>query len=101
VQLIPDVKRGSLVVFGDIFGGRIDDIHTVTPAKTLGNPERLVVEFDEGESLEVWEPGSATISSSVFCISTASRLRREWFCYGRPKIREKRFFVEHVERTMW
>jgi len=38
VQLIPDVKRGSLVVFGDIFGGRIDDIHTVTGAKPWAIP---------------------------------------------------------------
>src|SRR5215469_2018322 len=55
-QLIPCVKRGSLVVFGDIFGGRIDNIHTVTGAKALDSPERLVVEFDEGETLEVWDP---------------------------------------------
>ena len=62
-QLIPYVKRGSLVVFGDIFGGRIDNIHTVTAAGALGDPERLIVEFDEGETLEVWDPGNATVSS--------------------------------------
>jgi len=81
-QLIPRVKRGSLVVFGDIFGGRIDNIHTVTAAKALGDPERLVVEFDEGETLEVWDPGNATISSWEFCISTATKARWEWFYYG-------------------
>src|SRR5215467_13197747 len=95
-QLIPRVKRGSLVVFGDIFGGRIDNIHTVTAAKALGDPERLVVEFDEGETLEVWDPGNATISSWEFCISTATKVRWEWFYYGRPKIPENRFFIEHA-----
>ena len=25
----PDILRGSIAVFGDIFGGRIDNIHTV------------------------------------------------------------------------
>lgn len=94
--LIPDVKRGSLVVFGDIFGGRIDNIHTVTSAEALGDPERLVVEFDEGETLEVWDPGNATISSREFCISTATKVRWEWFYYSRPKIPENRFFIEHT-----
>ena len=37
--LIPHVRRGSPVVFGDVFGGRIDNIHTVTAAKALGDPE--------------------------------------------------------------
>jgi len=95
-SLLPEVKRGSLVVFGDIFGGRIDNIHIVTAAGATGNPERLVVEFNEGEILEVWDPGSATVSSREFRISTASRVRWEWFYYGRPKIAENRFFIEHV-----
>lgn len=95
-QLIPDVKRGSLVVFGDVFGGRIDNIHTVTAAEALGNPERLVVRFDEGETLAVWDPGNATISSQQFCISTAAKVRWEWFYYGRPKTPENRFFIEHA-----
>lgn len=37
-QPIPYVKRGSLVVFGDIFGGRIDNTHTVTAARAPGIP---------------------------------------------------------------
>ncbi len=95
-QLLPDVKRGSLVVFGDVFGGRIDNIHTVTSAKAPGDPERLVIGFDEGETLEVWDPGNAMINSSDFCISTANRVRWEWFYYGRPKTSGNRLFIEHV-----
>jgi hypothetical protein len=95
-QLVPHLKRGSLVVFGDIFGGRIDNIHLITAAKALGDPERLVVEFDQGERLEVWDPGNATIGSREVCISTATKVRWEWFYYGRPKIPENRFFIEHT-----
>lgn len=29
---VPNIKRGSLVVFGDIFGGRIDNWHEVVGA---------------------------------------------------------------------
>lgn len=95
-QLIPHVRRGSLVVFGDVFGGRIDNIHTVTAAKALGDPERLFVEFDEGETLEIWDPGNARISPGQFSISTAAKVRWEWFYYGRPKMPENRFFIEHT-----
>ena len=95
-RLIPHVRRGSLVVFGDIFGGRIDNIHTVTVAKVLGDPERLFVGFDERETLEIWDPGNATISPVEFSISTAAKVRWEWFYYGRPKIPGNRFFIEHT-----
>jgi hypothetical protein len=98
-QLIPHVKRGSLVVFGDIFGGHIDNIHSVVVAKALSDAERLVVEFNEGETLEVWDPGKATISSREFCISNATKVRWEWFYYGRPKIPENRFFIEHAKTS--
>jgi hypothetical protein len=36
------------VGFGGIFGGRIDNIHTVTASGVLGGAERLVVKFDQG-----------------------------------------------------
>ena len=96
LRRVPDVKRGSLVVFGDIFGGRIDNIHIVTSAHADDEPERLVVEFNEGETLEIWDPGDALISSHEFRISTASKVRWEWFYYGRPKTAKNRFFIEHV-----
>lgn len=94
-QLLPRIKRGSLVVFGDIFGGRIDNIHIVTSARVVSDPERLVVEFSEGETLEVWDLQNATVSSREFIIQTASKVRWEWFYYGRPKTPENRFFIEH------
>jgi hypothetical protein len=57
VSKLPDMKRGSLRVFGDIFGGRVDNIHSVkAAARAGGRPERLVIAFDQGETLEVWDP---------------------------------------------
>lgn len=93
---VPNIKRGSLVVFGDIFGGRIDNIHIVTAARSEGDPERLTIEFDGGETLEVWDPEGATIGPDEFSIQTASKVRWEWFYYGRPQTPENRFFIEHV-----
>jgi hypothetical protein len=95
VRRQPVLKRGSLSVYGDIFGGRIDNIHTVTGAHVLG-PDRVVIEFNEGETLDVWDPEGATISKADFKIRTASRARWEWFYYGRPHAPENRYFIEHV-----
>jgi hypothetical protein len=93
---LPDVKSGSLCVFGDIFGGRVDNIHVVTSARAEGEPERLVVTFNEGETLEVWDPVGAIIDARTFRIATASRVRWEWFYYGREKAPANRYFIEHV-----
>jgi hypothetical protein len=96
LRLLPDVKRGSLVVYGDIFGGRIDNMHRVTSAHAIAETDRLIVEFNEGETLEISDPRDASISSREFRIASASRVRWEWFYYGRPKTAENRFFIEHV-----
>jgi len=95
VQRLPTLKRGSLSVYDDIFGGRIDNIHTVTGAHALG-PSRVVIEFDERETLEVWDPRGALISAAEFKIRTASRVRWEWFYNGRPHTPEYRYFIEHI-----
>jgi hypothetical protein len=93
---VPDVKRGSLSVFGDIFGGRVDNIHTVTSATAEGEPDRLVVVFDEGETLEVWEPEGAFVDAHGFRIAIASKVRWEWFYCGRDETPANRYFIEHV-----
>jgi hypothetical protein len=96
LRLLPDVKRRSLVVYGDIFGGRTDNMHRVTSAHAIAETDRLIVEFNEGETLEISDPRDASISSREFRIASASRVRWEWFYYGRPKTAENRFFIEHV-----
>ena len=85
-----------MVVYGDIFGGRIDNQHRVISAYARSESDRLVVEFNEGETLEIWDPRHASISAREFRISSASRVRWDWFYYGRPKTAENRFFIEHV-----
>jgi hypothetical protein len=56
-----NVKRGSLAVFGDIFGGRIDHIHIATAAHTEpGRRADRVV--NDGEILSVWQPRGAVVA---------------------------------------
>ena len=93
--ILPDVKRGSLVVFGDTFGGRIDNVHVVRSAQAVGTPERLTIEFDDDEVLEVWDPSGGSVSATELRIDRATKVRWEWFYYGRPKTPENRYFIEY------
>lgn len=87
------VKSGTLRVFGDWFGRPMDNWHTVVGAESDG--ERLIVRFDQGERLTVWAPDGVVITSDRFRIARASRVRWEWYYYGRPPAPENLCAVEH------
>ena len=93
-RAIPDIKRGSLVVFGDIFGGRIDNVHTLVRAENEAE-DCAVLHFDQNETLRVWDPVGFHVSQAEFRVDRASRVRWEWYYYGRPETSENSFFWEH------
>lgn len=86
--------NGSLCVFGDWFGRPMDNWHQLVSCDEKERYVRLT--FNEGETLEVWEPSGLRVEGKSFIIQRALRVRWEWFYYGRPKLPENRFFVEHV-----
>lgn len=88
------LKSGSLSVFGDIFGGRVDNVHRISRVDADG--ECLVLHFDGGETLRVWHPDGVTASETEFTIRDATRVRWEWHYYGREHTPENRYFIEHV-----
>ncbi len=92
---IPALKSGSLSVFGDIFGGRIDNIHVIVGVKAV-DEDCLVLDFDGGESLRVWNPDGVAASAGEFKIQDATRVRWEWFYYGQEQSPETRYFIEHA-----
>jgi hypothetical protein len=103
-RALPNIKCGSLVVFGDIFGGRIDNIHTIVGAAAEAE-NCAVLHFDQNETLRVWNPDGIRVASDEFRVERASRVRWEWFYYGRPQtpdnlyFREHRAFEDHVEAS--
>jgi len=86
--------NGSLCVFGDWFGRPMDNCHRLLYCEAKEGYVRL--SFDEGETLEVWNPAEVRMEGESFIIQRASRVRWEWFYSGRPKLPENRFFIEHV-----
>src|SRR5687768_5944486 len=85
-------KRGSLRIFGDWFGRPGDNVH-IPKTFSLVN-DVLTVTFDNKEILTIWNPSHVQIEERMFKVGEASKVRWEWFYYGRPKIQENRFFLE-------
>lgn len=85
---------GSLCVFGDWFGRPMDNWHQLI--RHEAGPGYIKLSFNEGETLEVWQPKGLRMEGKAFIIQTAARVRWEWFYYGRPKLPENRFVIEHA-----
>lgn len=84
---------GSLCVFGDWFGKPLDNWHRLVGVRVV--EAALVLAFDEGEVLSVWEPRGLEVTPPGFVIRTATRVRWEWFSYGRPRTPENLRVQEH------
>ncbi len=91
---LPHVKSGSVVIFGGIFGSRIDNMHEVVGA-TLNDGGSTTIHFNEGETLTLWGADGIVVGDRVFTVATATRVRWEWFYYGRPQVPENRYFQDY------
>ena len=91
---LPNVKKGTLRFFGDWFGRQMDNIHSIVAAEA--DESRLCLTFNEDETLDIWDPENLDLEPDVlFVIRSASRVRWEWFYYGRPKTPDNRYFIEY------
>lgn len=54
----------------------------------------LVLEFDEGEELTVYNPASLVLGAATFRIERADRVRWEWYAYDEEKSPSTRYREE-------
>jgi len=91
----PVAVHGSVRVFGDWFGKPYDNDHHLQSVRADG--DTLVLDFDEGERLTVWRPrGLALMDSGGIKLRRADRVRWDFFYYGRPRVDENRYRIEHI-----
>ena len=93
--LLPEVKWGSLRIWGDWFGRPYDGMHRLVGARADG--ETLVFDFAEGERLTVWSPRGVKASAELFLIEAAERARWEWHS-SVPRADANRCAEEHEPR---
>ena len=88
-------KGGSLCIFGDWFGRPYDNVHV--PKTFSFDNDILTITFDNDETLTIWNPSHVQIEERLLKVGEASKVRWDWFYYGRPKIEKNRFFLEYVK----
>jgi len=88
-------KGGSLRIFGDWFGRPYDNVHIPKTFSFIN--DILTITFDDDETLIIWNPSHVQIQERMFKVGEASKVRWEWFYYGRPKTQENRFFLEYAK----
>ena len=92
------IQLGTLKVYGDWFGRSMDNVHTAVGGELKGVAD-LVLHFDEGERLIVSDPRGCSFElvggQARLRIERASRVRWEWYYYGRPPRPENLFVEEH------
>ena len=91
---LPRVKRGALRIWGEWFGRPYDNIHTIIAAVARG--DTLILSFDQGETLTIENPGKAAFDQNTCQIGVASRVRWEWFYYGRERLPENLQYLDYM-----
>ena len=89
-----DLKSGTLRFFGDWFGRPYDNIHYIISITANNNMLKIV--FNEDEILYVHDPSKITINKNELCIKSATKVRWEWYSYGKEKIDNNKYFVEYI-----
>lgn len=86
MNLEENIRSGSLCMFGCWFGRPMDNIHRSCSANFSNN--LLTINFDQGETLEIWNPSKLIIDGNVLKIAKASKIKWSWFYYGKPQTPE-------------
>ena len=94
MSLEENIRSGSLCMFGCWFGRPMDNIHRSCSAEF--DNDLLTIIFDEGETLEVWNPSELIVDGKVLKIVKASKVKWSWFYYGKPKVPENLHTQEFI-----
>jgi hypothetical protein len=89
---LSDLKSGTLRFWGLWFGKPHDNWHRIVSGGATSGA--LQFRFDNAELLSVWNPRGLKANASIFRIEDASRIRWEWFYYGRPHTPENLYFLD-------
>jgi hypothetical protein len=89
---LPNIKAGSLRMWGEWFGKPYASSHRIV--ECTGDSAVLSIGFDGGEKLVIWHPEGLEVSRDTFFVRSATKVRWEWDYYGRPKLPQNRYFRE-------
>lgn len=94
VQSLPECKKsGTLRIWGQWFGRPMDNMHTCVACDVIDG--QLILNFDQGETLKVWNPSNVTAVGATLTIESASRVRWQWYYYGRNQTPENLLYLDY------
>lgn len=94
MKLDPNIRGGSLRMFGCWFGRPMDNIHQSKTAVYDG--QVLKIYFNEGEVLEIWNPSGIIVEGTILRIPKASKVKWYWYYYGKPRQEENLLYYEYI-----
>lgn len=89
-------KSGSLRFWGDWFGRPMDNCHKPVSASFDEAEGLLVIQFDEGETCEIFGASGIVNTRNDFCVEKAGRIGWTWYYYGRERTPENLFRREYI-----
>lgn len=93
MALEQNVRSGSLRTFGCWFGRPMDNYHVSKNASFDG--ETLKIEFEDGETLEVWNPSDLVIDGITLKIQKAKKVKWSWHMQGQAKSNKTLMYYEY------
>ncbi|MDE6149788.1 MAG: hypothetical protein K2F81_06810 [Ruminococcus sp.] len=90
-------KKGSFRFWGDWFGRPLDNLHK--PMKCAFDKDILMVLFEDGEKLTVYNPENVVSNEGEFSIGDAAKILWEWYPYGETMAKEYKKYIEYVRST--
>jgi hypothetical protein len=75
------LRSGSLSFWGNWFGKPYDNNHRIVGA--TATDDTIVISFDQAETLIIEAPRGWSIDEGRLLVREASRVRWQWFYYGR------------------
>ena len=95
IMALPERNRsGTLQIWGQWFGRPMDNVHVCKSCEA--RQDHIVLGFDNGERLAVWYPENIKTRGFTLIIERASRVRWEWYYYGRAQSPENLLFIEYA-----
>jgi hypothetical protein len=94
IEALPERNRaGTLRIWGEWFGRPMDNVHICQSCTS--EHDYITLHFDNKERLRVWNPSPMTTRGCTLIIATATKVRWEWYYYGRPQLPENLMFNEY------
>ena len=90
---------GSLCFHGHWFGSPYDNYHELESVEYIKTSNKVVLTFNEGETLTLINPSNILEYKDKVTIESADYICWKWYSYGEPKIDTNLYFIEIIREN--